>query len=192
MTPNKVQPTAVFTSLIAHRAIGVYVPAIRINIVQWSITWKTFFENALIKAESLWKIVQKPVIADDSGICVDALDGKPGIYSARYEGVDTPYSIKNQIIIDRLAGVEGEARSARFVCAIAAALPDGRILETKGTIEGVIGYEERGENGFGYDPIFYLPEYGCYSAELSPEKKNSISHRGNALEAMKMCQINII
>ena len=113
------------------------------------------------------------------------LDGAPGIYSARYMGEDTSYDIKNQAIIDKLADAKGEERSARFVCAIAAALPDGRLLTTRGTIEGQIGYEIVGDGGFGYDPIFYLPERGMTTAQLSPEEKNQISHRGKALEAMK-------
>ena len=125
------------------------------------------------------------VLADDSGLEVDALDKEPGIYSARYMGHDTSYHIKNQNIIDRLEGKVGEERSARFVCAIAAAFPDGRVLITRGTMEGQIGYEEKGENGFGYDPTFYLPEYQCYSAELSLEEKNKLSHRGKALRLMK-------
>ena len=100
-------------------------------------------------------------------------------------GEDTSYRIKNKSLIDRLEGVEGEDRSARFVCAIAAAFPDGTVEITRGTIEGQIGYEEKGENGFGYDPIFYVPEYGCTTAELTLEQKNEASHRGKALRKMK-------
>ena len=146
----------------------------------------TFEENAQIKAKAIMEMTGALVLADDSGLEVDALDKEPGIYSARYMGHDTSYHIKNQNIIDRLEGKVGEERSARFVCAIAAAFPDGRVLTTRGTMEGQIGYEEKGENGFGYDPIFYLPEYQCYSAELSLEEKNKLSHRGKALEAMKI------
>ena len=124
-------------------------------------------------------------MADDSGLEIDYLDGAPGIYSARFMGEDTSYDIKNKALIDKLAGVPDEKRTARFVCAIACALPDGQILESRGTMEGIIGYEIKGENGFGYDPIFYLPECGCTSAEISPEKKNELSHRGKALRAMK-------
>ena len=145
----------------------------------------TFEENALIKAKAIMEMTGALVLADDSGLEVDALDKEPGIYSARYMGHDTSYHIKNQNIIDRLEGKVGEERSARFVCAIAAAFPDGRVLITRGTMEGQIGYEEKGENGFGYDPIFYLPEYQCYSAELSLEEKNKLSHRGKALRLMK-------
>ena len=145
----------------------------------------TFEENAQIKAKAIMEMTGAMVLADDSGLEVDALDKEPGIYSARYMGHDTSYHIKNQNIIDRLEGKVGEERSARFVCAIAAAFPDGRVLITRGTMEGQIGYEEKGENGFGYDPIFYLPEYQCYSAELSLEEKNKLSHRGKALRLMK-------
>ena len=116
---------------------------------------------------------------------MDYLNKEPGIYSARYMGEDTSYDIKNQNILDRLAGVPKEQRSARFVCAIAAVLPDGRELVTRETIEGYIGYEIAGQNGFGYDPIFCVEEYGCTTAELSEEQKNEISHRGKALRAMK-------
>ena len=146
----------------------------------------TFEENAQIKAKTIMEMTGALVLADDSGLEVDALDKEPGIYSARYMGHDTSYHIKNQNIIDRLEGKVGEERSARFVCAIAAAFPDGRVLITRGTMEGQIGYEEKGENGVGYDPIFYLPEYGVTSAEIPIEKKNEISHRGKALEAMKI------
>ena len=145
----------------------------------------TFEENALIKAKEVCKLAGEMVLADDSGLEIDYLNGEPGIYSARYMGEDTSYRIKNQNLIDRLAGVPDEKRTARFVCAIAAAFPDGRSFVVRGTIEGMIGYEERGENGFGYDPIFYLPERGVSTAELPPEEKNNISHRGNALRKMK-------
>ena len=125
------------------------------------------------------------VLADDSGLEIDYLNKEPGIYSARYLGEDTPYSVKNRSLIDRLDGVPDEKRTARFVCAIAAVMPDGEMFATRGVIEGRIGYEEKGGNGFGFDPIFYVPEYGCTTAQLSEEQKNRISHRGKALEAMK-------
>lgn len=145
----------------------------------------TFEENAVKKARTIMEHTNQIVLADDSGLEVDALNKEPGVYSARYMGHDTSYHIKNQSLINRLEGKRGEERSARFVCVIAAALPDGRIFTTRGTMEGQIGYEEKGENGFGYDPIFYLPDYGCYSAELSLEQKNQLSHRGKALREMK-------
>jgi len=151
---------------------------------------KTFEENAMIKASAIAQELQRRgdaaiVLADDSGLEIDYLNKEPGIYSARYMGEDTSYTIKNANLIQRLEGVPDEKRTARFVCAIAAVLADGRQFETRAAIEGQIGYEERGTNGFGYDPIFYLPEYGMYSAELPPEEKNRISHRGKALEEMK-------
>ena len=145
----------------------------------------TFEENAVIKAKAVAALTDAIVLADDSGLEIDALNKEPGIYSARYMGEDTSYHVKNNNLIERLEGVPEERRTARFVCAIAAVLPDGKVLVTTGTIEGRIGYEERGENGFGYDPIFYVPEYGCTSAELTEEQKNEISHRGKALRAMR-------
>ena len=153
---------------------------------------QTFEENALIKATTIADIARKMpeyknavVLADDSGMEIDALNKEPGIYSARYMGEDTSYDIKNQALIDRLEGVPDEKRTARFVCAIAAALPDGSTEVVRGTMEGRIGYEITGENGFGYDPIFYLPQFGCSSAELEPEKKNELSHRGEGLRKMR-------
>lgn len=146
----------------------------------------TFEENALIKAKAIRDIgMDAIVLSDDSGLEIDYLDGAPGIYSARFEGEDTPYSVKNQIILDRLSGVPEEERTARFVCAVAAAFPDGREKVVRGTIEGVIAHAPAGENGFGYDPIFYVPEYGCTTAEMSEEQKNSISHRGRALQMIR-------
>lgn len=148
-------------------------------------TGTTFEENALIKARTVAKALNLPVLADDSGLEVDYLDKAPGIYSARFMGHDTSYTIKNQAIIDKLEGVEGNDRSARFVCAMALALPDGTEVTTRGTMEGLIAKEIKGTNGFGYDPIVYIPEFGMCSAELAPEQKNAISHRGKALRAMK-------
>ena len=129
--------------------------------------------------------IEADIVEDDSGLEIDYLNKEPGIYSARYMGEDTSYRIKNTNLIERLTGVPDEKRTARFVCAIAAAFPDGTIKTTEGVIEGRIGYEERGENGFGYDPIFYVPEFGCTTAELSEEQKNAVSHRGKALEKMR-------
>lgn len=146
----------------------------------------TFEENAMIKARGIAKLLPDDIIlADDSGLEIDYLNKEPGIYSARYAGTDTSYDIKNQMLIDRLEGVEDEKRTARFVCAIAAVFPDGSEEIVRGTMEGRIGYKIAGENGFGYDPIFYLPECGCTSAEITPEQKNELSHRGKALRAMR-------
>lgn len=146
----------------------------------------TFEENAVIKAKAVGACAQDAIVlADDSGLEVDYLDKQPGVYSARYMGEDTPYEVKNAAIVRKLAGAVGEERSARFVCAIAAALPDGRILTTQGVIEGEIARKPAGEEGFGYDPIFYVPDFHATTAELSPEQKNAVSHRGRALRAMK-------
>lgn len=144
----------------------------------------TFEANAIIKARKISDLTGQMVLADDSGLEVDALDKAPGVYSARYMGENTPYTVKNNHIIELLKDVKGEDRSARFVCVIACAFPDGRTITSRGVIEGQIGYEEKGEHGFGYDPIFYLPERGCTTAELLPEEKNQVSHRGRALIAM--------
>ena len=149
---------------------------------------QSFEENASIKARAVAAQLEEEgvvVFADDSGLEIDYLGKEPGIYSARYLGEDTPYKIKNQKILERMAGVPKEKRTARFVCAIAAADKNGEICVTRGTIEGYIGWEPCGANGFGYDPIFYLDEYGCSTAELSPELKNQLSHRGKALSAMR-------
>ena len=145
----------------------------------------TFTENAIIKASAIAEYTDAIVLADDSGLEIDYLDKAPGVYSARFMGEDTSYTIKNKALIDKLDGVAKEDRTARFVCAIAAVLPSKEVLTAVETMEGYIGYEPEGENGFGYDPIFYLDECGCSSAALSREQKNAISHRGKALRAMK-------
>ena len=145
----------------------------------------SFAENAQIKASAIFEKCHDIVLADDSGLEIDYLNKEPGIYSARYMGEDTSYEIKNRNIIDRLADAKGQERSARFVCNIAAVLPDGRVLHTEAAMEGQIAMEPAGCGGFGYDPILYLPEFGMTSAEITMEQKNAISHRGKALEAMK-------
>ncbi len=146
---------------------------------------ETFEENAIIKATTVMKACGEIVLADDSGLEIDYLNKEPGVMSARYMGENTSYRIKNQILIDRLDGVPKEKRTARFVCVVAAAFPDGRVETRRGTIEGRIAYEPAGENGFGYDPIFYYPEKGMTTAEISPEEKNRISHRGKALRQIR-------
>lgn len=147
---------------------------------------KTFKENAEIKAKAVWTVTGGIVLADDSGLVIDYLHGEPGVYSARYLGEDTPYEEKNRILIERCKDAEGKERSARFMCNIAAVLPDGRVLHTEAAMEGLIAEKPAGTGGFGYDPILYLPEYGKTSAELTMEEKNQISHRGKALELMKI------
>ena len=146
---------------------------------------RTYEENAMLKARAVAAHTQDVVMADDSGLEIDYLHQEPGIYSARYMGEDTPYSVKNANLIERLSGVPDEQRTARFVCAIAAVMPDGTELTTRATIEGRIGYEEKGSHGFGYDPIFYVPQFGKTTAELTEEEKNQGSHRGKALQLMK-------
>lgn len=152
----------------------------------------SYEENALLKARAVAACAEAKdavVLADDSGLEVDYLNGEPGIYSARYLGEDTPYSVKNASLIQRLDGVPDEKRTARFVCAIAAVAPTGTgdkaEFTVRAAIEGRIGYEESGTHGFGYDPIFYVPEFQKTTAELTEEEKNQVSHRGKALRLMK-------
>lgn len=145
----------------------------------------TFEENAILKAKAIMELTGEIVLADDSGLEVDYLNKEPGVYSARFLGEDTSYDIKNRYILDKLKCVPEEKRTARFVCVIACAFPDGRCITKNAAIEGRIGYEIAGNHGFGYDSIFYLPEYGCTTAELTTEQKNKISHRAKALMAIK-------
>ena len=145
----------------------------------------TFEENALIKARAIMKLTGQITMADDSGLEIDYLNKAPGVYSARFMGHDTSYDIKNKALIQKLEGVKGSDRSGRFVCAIAVCFPDGREIVKRGTMEGLIAEEIKGDNGFGYDPIVYLTEYGKTSGELAPEEKNKISHRGKALALIK-------
>jgi len=150
-------------------------------------TGDSFEENALIKARAVYALSDKTsiVLADDSGLCIDALGGEKGelgIHSARFMGHDTSYDIKNREILMRMADVPDEKRTARFACAIAAIFPgDGREVVVRETMEGYVAHEIAGGNGFGYDPVFYLPEFGMNSAEISAESKNLISHRGKAM-----------
>ena len=147
-------------------------------------TGTTFEENALLKAREICKLSGKPTISDDSGLEIDALDGAPGIYSSRFMGEDTSYDIKNNALIEKLENVADPDRTARFRCCMALVLPDGREFVTEGAMEGIIAREPKGINGFGYDPILFIPEYNRTSAELSSEEKNTISHRGEALRKM--------
>ena len=148
-------------------------------------TGTTFEENAYLKACAIAKKCNLPTLADDSGLEIDYLNKEPGIYSSRFMGEDTPYSVKNAELLRRMEGVPDEKRTARFVCAICFVRPDGSNETVRATMEGRVAYKIAGENGFGYDPIFFLPERGCTSAELSPEEKNAISHRGKALRMMR-------
>lgn len=147
---------------------------------------ESFEVNALIKAKAVYELSDRRsvVMADDSGLCIDALNGAPGIYSARFMGHDTSYDIKNAEILKRMMNVPEEERSARFVCAVAAVLPCGREVTVCEAMEGRIAHSMAGGNGFGYDPIFFLPEFGRTSAEVSEQAKNLISHRGKAIRHM--------
>lgn len=180
---NKMKEIRMILSDMGKEILSMKEAGVEADIVE---DGTTFEENAMIKAKAIAKLLPEDIVlADDSGLEIDYLNKEPGIYSARYMGEDTSYDIKNQNLIDRLEGVPKEQRTARFVCAIAAALPDGSTKVVRGTIEGYIGWEPAGTNGFGYDPIFYVDEYGCSTAQLSPEEKNKVSHRGNALRAMR-------
>ncbi len=162
------------------------VPMTEVGIdVDIEETGTTFEENAIIKAKAICELTGEIALADDSGLEVDYLDGAPGVYSSRFLGEETPYEIKNDYIIEKLKDAKGDERTARFACAMAMVFPDGEVETCYGTIEGLIGYEQRGTNGFGYDPIVYVPEYEMTTGEMAPELKNSISHRGKALEQMK-------
>lgn len=167
---------------IGEEIISLKEAGINVDIVE---DGKTFEENAIIKARTIMELTGQIVLSDDSGLEIDALNKEPGIYSARYMGEDTSYEIKNQNLIERVKDFKGDERSARFVCVIAAAIPGGEIITTRGTIEGIIADRPAGTNGFGYDPIVYVPEYGMTTGEMTPELKNSISHRGKALSAMR-------
>ncbi len=175
----------VATDIVAKSELGIDFEPVE--------TGKTFAENAELKAVGIRSYMRAHdmledgdiIMSDDSGLCVNYMLGLPGVYSARYLGEDTSYAVKNARIIQELRYAEGEERAAHFTCNICAAFADGRVLHTEGIFEGLIAAEPKGEHGFGYDPILYLPEYGRTSAELTPEEKNAISHRGKALRAMR-------
>ena len=179
---NKDKITEVKEILTGYDIISIKEAGVNVDVEE---NGTTFEENALIKARAIMKITGEVTMADDSGLEIDYLNKEPGVYSARYMGHDTSYDIKNAALLKRLEGVEGNDRSGRFVCAIAVCFPDGREIVKRGTMEGLIAKEIKGNNGFGYDPIVYLPEYGKTSAELDPEEKNRISHRGKALALIK-------
>lgn len=179
---NKMKEIREILSDLGMEILSMKEAGIQVNIEE---NGTTFEENAMLKARAIAAVTDDLVLADDSGLEIDYLNKEPGIYSARYMGEDTPYEVKNQALLERLSGVEKEKRTARFVCAIAAVLPDKREYTVRRTIEGYIGEKPVGENGFGYDPIFYVEEYNCSTAELSSEKKNELSHRGKALRAMR-------
>ena len=170
---NKMKEIRMILKDVGLEILSMKEAGVDIDIVEDGMS---FEENAEIKARSVARILTSDIVlADDSGLEIDYLDKAPGIYSARFAGEDTSYDIKNRILLDRLEGVPDEA----------AVFPDGTVSTVRKTIEGRIAHESVGSNGFGYDPIFYVPEYGCTTAEMSPEQKNQLSHRGKALRAMR-------
>ncbi len=180
---NKMKEIRMIMTDLGMEIISMKEAGVNLNIVEDGMS---FEENAEIKARAVSRVLTNDIIlADDSGLEIDYLDKAPGIYSARFAGEDTSYDIKNRILLDRMEGVPDDQRSARFVCAVAAMFPDGAVSVVRETIEGQVAAEAEGENGFGYDPIFYVSEYGCTTAQMTPEQKNEVSHRGKALRAMK-------
>ena len=180
---NKMKEIRMIMTDLGMEIISMKEAGVNLNIVEDGMS---FEENAEIKARAVSRVLTNDIIlADDSGLEIDYLDKAPGIYSARFAGEDTSYDIKNRILLDRMEGVPDDQRSARFVCAVAAMFPDGAVSVVRETIEGQVAAEAEGENGFGYDPIFYVPEYGCTTAQMTPEQKNEVSHRWKALRAMK-------
>ena len=180
---NKMKEIRMILKDLGMEILSMKEAGVDIDIVEDGMS---FEENAEIKARAVARVLTNDIVlADDSGLEIDYLDKAPGIYSARFAGEDTSYDIKNRILLDRLEGVPDEERTARFVCAVAAVFPDGTVSTVRKTIEGRIAEEAAGDNGFGYDPIFYVPEYGCTTAEMKQEKKNELSHRGKALRAMR-------
>ena len=176
---NKMKEIRMILKDLGMEILSMKEAGVEIEIVEDGMS---FEENAEIKARAVARVLTNDIVlADDSGLEIDYLDKAPGIYSARFAGEDTSYDIKNRILLDRLEGVPDEERTARFVCAVAAVFPDGTVSTVRKTIEGRIAEEAAGDNGFGYDPIFYYPPYGATPAEVSEEKKNAISHRGRAL-----------
>ena len=162
---------------------AVIASDIGMEITDAEETGTTFAENARIKAESGCRETGLPCIADDSGLCIDALDGRPGVYSARYAGGhDTPYSHKIATLLDELKDVPEEKRTARFVSSVCCIFPDGRELCVEGTCEGKIGFAPSGDGGFGFDPVFYVGDRSF--AQLSAEEKDAVSHRGNSLRLL--------
>ena len=180
---NKMKEIRMILQDLGLEILSMKEAGVDIDIVEDGMT---FEENAEIKARAVARVLTNDIVlADDSGLEIDYLDKAPGIYSARFAGEDTSYDIKNRILLDRLEGIPEEERTARFVCAVAAVFPDGTVSTVRKTIEGRIAHESAGSNGFGYDPIFYVPEYGCTTSEMTPEQKNEMSHRGKAIRAMR-------
>lgn len=175
---GKLEEFAELLSLFPCRVVSMAEAGVTEDIEE---NGSTFEENAVIKAKSVWKVTGGTVLADDSGLEVDALDGAPGVYSARYAGEGATDADRNNKLLNALNGIPEDKRSARFVCAIAAVFPDGSSLVVRDTCEGFIAFEPKGNKGFGYDPLFYVPEYGLTVAQMESNLKNRISHRGKAM-----------
>lgn len=173
-----------FEDIFARRGLAVKTLLDHPEIPEVEETGTTFEENATLKAETISKALNKMVIGDDSGLMVDALEGRPGIYSARYAGEPKNDQNNTNKLLTELAGVPEEKRTARFYCALAVGIPGRETFTVSGTVDGRILEEQRGSNGFGYDPVFYVPEKGKAMAELSSDEKNKISHRANALKKL--------
>ncbi len=181
-----------FEHIFAPRGIKVRTLLDYPEIADVEETGKTFEENAILKAEAVSLALNKMVIGDDSGLIVDALEGRPGIYSARYAGEPKSDQKNLEKVLGELKGIPEENRTARFYCALAVALPGKETITVAGTCEGRILEEQKGTNGFGYDPVFYVPEKGCTMAELSSDEKNKISHRANALKQLDVILDSIV
>ena len=181
--PHKIEEIRAILGDLADDIVTMKQAGVTADIIE---DGETFEENALIKAQAVAAYCPEDIVmADDSGLEVDYLGKEPGIRSSRFMGEDTPYEIKNAEIIRLLEGVPKEKRTARFVCAAAAVVPGCEPIVVRGTIEGYIGWEPAGENGFGYDPIFYVHDLDCSTAQMSPEEKNARSHRGNAMRMIR-------
>ncbi len=185
---DKMKEIRMIMADLDYEIISLKEAGITVDIIE---DGSSFEENALIKARTVMAVTNEIVMADDSGLEIDAFDKKPGIHSSRFLGEDTPYDIKNRYILDKLKDAEWDDRTARFVCVIACVFPDGRVITKEGVMEGHIGYEIEGENGFGYDPIFWLAKHNTTSASLTLDQKNKESHRGKALEAIKEELVNL-
>ena len=175
--PGKVREFHKILPPLGIDAVSLKEAGIRLEVEE---TGTTFEENALLKARAACACSGMPAVADDSGLVVDALDGRPGVYSARYAETEKAFNLR---LLAEMQDVPDEKRQAHYACAIACVLPDGREFTVYGECYGVIARDETGENGFGYDPLFYLPQYGVTFGELAPEIKNEISHRAKALKA---------
>ncbi len=180
--PGKLKEAAAIMADSGYRLLSLQDAGVHMDVEENGVT---FADNAMIKAVAIMEASGCPALADDSGLEIDFLDKKPGVHSARYMGEDTPYTVKNEHILSLMKEVPQEKRTARFVCAMALALPNGLRLQSLASLEGFVAYDALGNGGFGYDPIFYVPQQNLTLGQMSPEMKNALSHRKLALEAMK-------